>query len=358
MIPSKINDIMNMARRSRQHGDIFNPLFVGPPGLGKTEIIQQWAIENNLPFIVMTLSTYDAPDFRGYPHITVTKEGRQRLSFASPDFWPDGGEGVIILEELNRSNPSIMNCLMSLTDKRRGFDGYKLPDGWMVAGCINPEDSQYETQTMDVALKDRFEMFNVEYDRNVFLTFMKGAGWHKDITLFVESGVWNYVAPERIKDAPGAKYVSPRTLSKLNAALKAGFDKDDEILIYHTILGANVGKDFYNFLHNESPVFYYDIIHNFKESMEKLRKFSDPANFKNGLISLTIKDVVENGEAIEDKLLIEILKVLPVEKGITLVRDLEFKRNDPTLLKRLLKVSPEIKEQFKAVVNYVGKSTK
>lgn len=356
MKPSKIFDIMDIARRARQLGEVFNPLFVGPPGVGKSQIVQAWCVKNNLPFIDLRSAYLEAPDVIGFPSIENVG-GRQVTVHNTPEFWPTNPEweGVLLLEEPNRGTTSVLNCWMQLLTDRK-VHKYALPKGVMIVGCINPEGSEYDVNTMDAALKDRFEMFTVAYDKDSFLTHMKASSWHKDIILFIESGIWNYVAPEDIKNVPGSKYVSPRTLSKLNSALRAGFDKEDELLIYSTVLGGNIGRDFYNFRHNESPVFYFDLLHTLPNSLEKLKKFSDPANFKNGMIGITIRDIVENGE-IEDALLAQVLKVLPVDQSTVLIRDLEFKRSDKTLLERICKQNKDIKELFKTTLTF-GKEKK
>jgi hypothetical protein len=351
MIPSKIFDILDLARRARNLGEVFNPLFVGPPGVGKSQIVQAWCVKNNLPFIDLRSAYLEAPDVIGFPSIENVN-GKQMTVHNTPDFWPTDSnwEGVLLLEEPNRGTASIMNCWMQLLTDRK-VHKYSLPKGVMVIGCINPEGTEYEVNNMDAALKDRFEIFQVSYDKESFLSFMKSTGWHKDIILFIESGMFNYLQPEEIKNSPGSKYVSPRTLSKINSILKAGFNQEDEMLLYTTILGGNIGKDFYNFRHNESPVFYFDLMHNLPGSLEKLNKFSDPNNFKNGMISITIKDIVDNGE-ISDDLLVSVIKTIPVDQGTMLIRDLEFKRKDKEILSRLCKNHPSIKDLFKSVLNY------
>lgn len=356
MKPSKIFDIMDLARRARQNGDVFNPLFVGPPGVGKSQIVQSWCVENNLPFIDLRSAYMEAPDVIGFPSIENVG-GKQVTVHNTPEFWPTNPEweGVVLLEEPNRGTTSVLNCWMQLLTDRK-VHKYALPKGAMVVGCINPEGSEYDVNTMDAALKDRFETFTVAYDKVSFLTYIKESNWHKDIILFIESNVWNYSAPEDIKNVPGAKYVSPRTLSKLNTALKAGFNDEDELLLYSTILGDNIGKDFYNFRHNESPVFYYDLVHSLPNSLAKLKKFSDPTNFKNGMISITIKDLVENGE-IDDDLLSQVILTLPVDQSTVLIRDLEFKRSDKTILERLCKNNKEIKDLFRTTLKF-GKDKK
>lgn len=351
MRPSKILDIMDIARRARQLGEVFNPLFVGPPGVGKSQIVQEWCKKNNLPFVDLRSAYLEAPDVIGFPSIENIG-GRQTTVHNTPEFWPTHPEweGVVLLEEPNRGTTSVLNCWMQLLTDRK-VHKYALPNGAMVVGCINPEGAEYDVNTMDAALKDRFEIFPVVYDKESFVTYMKESAWHKDIILFIESGVWAYVEPEGIKNVPGAKYVSPRTVSKLNSALRAGFLDEDELLIYSTILGANVGKDFYSFRHNESPVFFQDLLHALPNALSKLKKFSDPSDFKNGMIGITTKDIIENG-TIEDDLLVKVVKVLPVDQGTALIRELELKRKDKTILQRICKNYPAIKDQFKSVLAY------
>lgn len=345
MKPSEIFEILDMSMRARDNGDIFNPLFLSPPGLGKTAIVRQWCIDNNLPSVTLTLATLEPADLRGYPIIERIKD-RQRMTTAAPDFWPDGGKGVIILEEVNRGTTAIMNCVMGLTDDRRGFDNYRLPDGYIVVGLINPETSTYDTNSMDPALKDRFEMFHVTYDKESLVKYARNK-WPEPVVNFIETGAFSYVLPEDIKGV-GSKYISPRTFSKLSAAMKAGIPKNKELMVYNEILGNNVGKDFFNFVHNESPVFYFDLANNTEHSLAKLKKFSDPKNFKSGMIALTLKDILEND--ISDDLLADTLKVLPMDQGYALLSDLEFKRKDSTLRTRIYKQCPEIKAQYKKVL--------
>jgi len=349
MKPTKIFSIMDLAKRARDMGEIFNPLFVGPPGVGKSHIVQAWAHANKLPFIDLRLAYMEAPDLIGFPSIE-TKNGRQATVHNIPEFLPDSGEGVLLLEEPNRATSSVMNCLMQLLTDRK-IHKYTLPPGWLIVGCINPEGNEYDVNSMDAALKDRFEMFSISYDKASFLDYTKSAGWSKDISNFIESNTWTYKAPEEIGNVPGSKYVSPRTLSKLNAADKAGFDKEDELEIYETVLGVNIAKDFYNFKHNESPVSVADLVNHLIPSLEKLKKFSDPANYKGGMISLTVKDMLHEESEVTDTLLAEVLLVIPCEQGTVLIRELEGKRKDDTLLARIFKSHKEVKALYKSILS-------
>lgn len=350
MKSNKLFNMMDLAKRARENGDIFNPTFVSPPGIGKTEMIEQWCAKNNYQYLPFSLATTDAPDFKGFPHIEVVN-GRQRMSFALPDFWPSEGKGVIVLEELNRTTTATMQCVLSLLDKRRGFDGYKLPEGWIVVAAINPEDG-YETTAMDHALKDRIEMFNISFDKPAFLAYTRNSNWNANLINFIESQ-FQYKTPEEVGNVPGAKYVAPRTFSKVNAAIQAGMEKDDELDVYETILGRLVAKDFWNFLYNESPVMMSDLKTKLKASLKKLTKFSDPNNYKNGMISLTVRDIIDDN-TIENEMLSQVVLAIPVEQSTVLIRELEFKRKvEPgSLLTTLTKDYPEVKVLYKSVVKY------
>ncbi len=349
MEPNKIFNVMDLAQRARVIGEIFNPLFVGPPGVGKSHIVQAWAKARNVPFIDMRIAYMEAPDLIGFPSIQLIGE-RQVTVHNIPEFLPYEGIGVLLLEEPNRGTSSVMNCLMQLLTDRK-IHKYNLPSGWIIASCINPEGNEYDVTTMDAALKDRFEMFQIDYDKQSLVTHMYDANWHKDVVNFVESNMWTYYRPEKVKNTPGSKYISPRTLSKLNAVLKAGFDREDEMMIYETVLGNNVAKDFFNFKHNESPVTMNQLTKNLPEALKKLIKFSDPNNYKGGMISITVKDIIlEN--TISDDLLATVVSTIPVEKGTALIRDLEIKRKDEGILGRICKSHPQIRDLFRSVLKY------
>ncbi len=349
MQPSKIFDVMDLAQRARVIGEVFNPLFVGPPGVGKSHIVQAWSKARNIPFIDLRIAYMEAPDLIGFPSIEHLGN-RQVTVHNIPEFLPHEGIGVLLLEEPNRGTSSVMNCLMQLLTDRK-IHKYVLPAGWVIAACINPEGNEYDVASMDAALKDRFEMFQVDYDKQSLVTHMYDAAWHKDVVNFVESNMWTYFRPEKVKNTPGSKYISPRTLSKLNAVLKAGFDREDELMIYQTVLGINVGMDFFNFKNNECPVTMNELVKNLPGALKKLIKFSDPNNYKSGMISITVKDIIlEN--TITDELLAAVVATIPVEKGTALIRDLEIKRKDDGLLDRICRANPEIKDLFRSVLRY------
>lgn len=346
MKPSTIFDIMDLTRNVRKQGKVFNPLFVGPPGVGKSAIVQQWCRKNKLPFIDLRAAYLEAPDLIGFPTVSVVN-GRQVTKHNPPEFWPSEGEGVIFLDEVNRGTTAVMNCFMQMLTDRK-IHSIDIPDGWLIVSCINPENEHNDVNTMDSALKNRFQVFNVEYDKASFIEYMRLAMFDESVRLFVESGTWQYSKPEDVQEnTPGTKYNSPRTIEQLNNVVQAGIKEDMELMMYQAILGNNFGKAFYTFKHKEQPVLYRDLVNNATEAIRRLNKFSDPKAYKNGHISITIRDIVEQ-KKIEDALLAKVLLALPADQGKVLLSELEFVRKDSALTTRIFTDFKEVKDYLRS----------
>lgn len=356
MKPTDIKQIMNLARAARARGLNFNPLFSGAPGLGKSEILQQWCNENKLPFIDLRLAYLESPDLIGYPSIS-TKNGKQVTVHNTPEFWPDAElqpAGVLFLDELNRGTTAVMNTVMQLLTDRR-IHGYDLPKDWIVAAAINPENSANDVNTMDTALRDRFEIYEITYDKPSYVSFMKKAKYHEDVISFVETGVYKYNKPEDIGDIVGAKYTSPRTLSKLSNALLSGVEAlgdDIEMATYEAALGRNLAMTFYSFRKNETPVTYSDVLTDWRGAKSRLTKFSNPKNYRMAQISITIRDITERFDEKEMKLkdLAKVCLVIPADQAVALLTGLDFRlKKEGKLIDEIIAAEPELKEHFKGL---------
>lgn len=355
MKPNEIHEVLDLTFRAREQGKLFNPCFVGPPGLGKTEIVEGYCKERNLPSVTLTSALLESCDLRGFPSVQNVGN-RQRLTFATPEFWPSEGKGVIILEELNRGTTSVMNAWMALTDARRGFDNYKLPEGWIVVGCINPENEFHDVNTMDSALKDRFEMFQVEYDKKSFVDYIKQNTWDESVAMYIETGTWKYRLPQEVGNADGAKYISPRTLSKLNTAIQAGIPSDLEIEVYNTVLGKLVAKDFYKFRYDDFPVTYEEILSKRKSSLKKIESYHSGGTYKNGHISVVIKNILEADDIkakhlVPTDLIKDVFLALPLDQALGMVNEIQFKRGESGLLLKLAEEYKEIKLKVKNILS-------
>ena len=342
MKPSRIDEIMDLAYEARKVGQVWNPIFIGEAGLGKSQIVQQWVAKKRkenpeFGFLDQRIAYYEAPDMIGFPK-EIERDGRWRTIHALPGFWPTEGEGLILLEEPNRGTTGVMNCLMQLlTDRQVGHD-YKLPDGWIIAAAINPDSAEYDVNAMDTALMDRFEPFAIDYDHNTFVNYIEATGWHEEIVRYIKSGAWVYKTSDKI--AKDGKYISPRTWSKVNAAMIAGGREKGQAfhrIICQSALGKHIGNEFWKTCWDDAPVTAADLLSNEKAALKKLEKqckHGKNSNYEGDKIAMTVESIVTNYGGLADECpegkinedtMAKVAMIIPKDQAVNLIRDCGYK---------------------------------
>jgi len=356
MRPDRIPDILDLAWQAREKNLILTPNFVGEAGLGKSMIVRQWVEKMNefykdeggFGFIDLRLAYYEGPDFVGYPFEYEDENKVKRMGHALPHFWPTSGRGLILLEEPNRGNTMVMNCLMQLLTDRMVGPNYAVPEGWMIAGAMNPEGAKYDTNAMDAALADRFEFMNIDYDYNTFIHFIEKAGWNEKTQIYLKSGAWVYKTPDAIgKDG---KYISPRTWSKLNAAELSGASDDPKKQMMHriicqAILGKHVGNEYWKSCWDDAPVLAKDLIDDNKKAMKKLKQQSNSGDsYAGDKIAVTVDSIIEHYDGfyegrkapdgndwpaaegkIDEVTMTEVAKIIPSDQAVNLIKGCGYK---------------------------------
>lgn len=109
-------------------------LMWGEPGIGKSSIVNQLAIAEDVELRTVMLSQYESVDLRGVPDV---KDGTTRWN--PPDFLPRDPDSVGILhfDEINQADDSTQKASYQLIQERRLGD-YFLPIGWRIIGSGNP----------------------------------------------------------------------------------------------------------------------------------------------------------------------------------------------------------------------------
>lgn len=341
MKPTSIFQILDLAQEARKKGEVFNPIFTGEAGLGKSQICQQWVKQQrktdpNFGFVDLRIAYMEAPDLIGLPENEVAEDGIKVTSHYLPDFWPrnPNSRGLLLLEEPNRGTTGVMNCLMQLLTDRQ-VHKYNLPEGWIIAACINPDSSEYEVNAMDAALRDRFEEFEIEYDSNTFMKFIEDAQWDENLVRFISSGMWIYKSTKEI--AKGAKYISPRTLSKMNAAERAGAANNRQ-LHWETclsVLGKDIGKEYFKFRFDQAPVTAQDLLKDKAAALKRLKQQSSKDDYKGDMISATVESVTKHygglkkdckADEIDEDTMAEVAKIIPADQAVNLVKQCGFKQ--------------------------------
>lgn len=174
-------------------------LIVGQMGIGKTQIVEQVAnelaqelgnfgsrsfdmtnpkdietIRDTFGFVDLRLATQEPADLVGYPWLKdmvskIYKKAYKVLSHAQPEWFPEEGtRGIIFLDELNRAPTDVRQAIFQLVKERR-LHTHRLPNGWFIVAAINPDNGQYQVETLDKAMFRRFCVIKVRTNEDIWL---------------------------------------------------------------------------------------------------------------------------------------------------------------------------------------------
>jgi MoxR-like ATPase len=155
-------------------------LLIGSYGIGKSALLALAAEALGILLIMRDLSLMESVDLTGLP--SITPQGHTQ--YASPAFLPREGRGILLLEELNRTLPHVRApCLQLLAERR--LNDYRLPDGWLPVGAINPPEDEFQVDALDPALAARFLQIHVKPDVQEWVRWARAQPLHADVVEFV-----------------------------------------------------------------------------------------------------------------------------------------------------------------------------
>ncbi len=190
------------------------PVFVwGPPGIGKSSIINQFAKEVGLECVPLLGSQLAPEDLIGIPQI----DGKVSR-FIPPSMIVREKEFCLFIDELNIASPEIQKAFYSLIlDKRIGE--YNLPKGSIVIGAGNRSADSALVRQMPSALINRMIHVHLKVDHKIWLDWAKLEGVHPWVIEYIQnrpSHLSTDIAPT--DETP---FSTPRSWHYVSDALKA-----------------------------------------------------------------------------------------------------------------------------------------
>ena len=130
----------------------------GPPGIGKSEIIEQIGKNTNRNVIDLRLLLLEPTDLRGIPYFNSKSN---KMDWAPPVDLPanDNDTSILFLDEINAAPQSVQAAAYQLILNRR-IGTYKLPDGVSIVAAGNRESDRGVTYRMPSPLANR--MLHIE----------------------------------------------------------------------------------------------------------------------------------------------------------------------------------------------------
>lgn len=183
------------------------PCFLGIPGIGKTEVFNQFAREKGVKVVSFILSQTLPTEISGINMPCQDTKTMEVFDSARLGELEDGD--ILLLDELFEAPPQVMSACLTMIQDRVLMSGKKLPD-IMIAACANETISP---NMLSLAFKERFFFVKIEPSVTEW-------AWH----IITKYGVVptaclvdhtrRYIAKSGSMDGE-YNYPSPRTISKL-----------------------------------------------------------------------------------------------------------------------------------------------
>lgn len=157
------------------------PLMIwGPPGVGKSAIIQQICAVERIGFVDVRLAQREPVDIRGLP--VPREDGVHWLAAAE---WPREGRGIILFDELTAADRSLQVAAYEFILDRRLGDLYRVPPGWYLCAAGNRNEDRAVAYTMSSALANRFCHLTVEPDVDCWARWALAQGLNPVVVGFI-----------------------------------------------------------------------------------------------------------------------------------------------------------------------------
>jgi hypothetical protein len=153
----------------------------GPPGVGKSSVVEQIATKHYLGFVDVRLSQLSPSDLRGLPvadhHDAVSRH-------YAPEFLPRKGGGILFLDELNMATPALQGVAQQLILDRK-IGNYLVPEGWYIWAAGNRKEDRAAVYELTGPVTNRFIHLEIRPDINAFLSWAVDRGIHPHLSEFL-----------------------------------------------------------------------------------------------------------------------------------------------------------------------------
>ena len=231
-------------------------LLIGPPGIGKTAILEQAAKDCAVNLVSYTLSHHTRQSAIGLPQlvekhyggtaVTVTEYTMSEIIASVYDAMERTGtpEGILFLDEINCVSETLAPTMLQFLQNKT-FGTHRLPAGWVVVAAGNPPEYNKSVREFDVVTLDRVRQIQVEADLSVWLDYARQRQLHGAVLSYLT------VKPDRFytvswKDGEPS-FVTARgweDLSRLLQSYEARNDPVTQDLVSQYLHKADTARDF------------------------------------------------------------------------------------------------------------------
>ena len=126
-------------------------LLIGPPGIGKTQIMEQVAQECQIGLVAYTITHHTRQSAVGLPFIehkmyggkeyAVTEYTMSEIVASVYDRIEKSGlpEGILFIDEINCVSETLAPTMLQFL-QGKAFGNHKIPEGWIIVAAGNPPE--------------------------------------------------------------------------------------------------------------------------------------------------------------------------------------------------------------------------
>lgn len=235
-------------------------LLMGPPGIGKTQIMEQVARECQIGLVSYTITHHTRQSAIGLPFIQkksyagqereVTEYTMSEIVASIFDKMEETGltEGILFIDEINCVSETLAPAMLQFLQYKT-FGNHKIPDGWIIAAAGNPPEYNKSVREFDIATLDRIKRIDVEASFEVWKEYARQVNIHPAVVSYLTAKPQYFYQVETTVD--GKVFATPRGWEDLARFLevyeKIGKTMDRDV-VYQYIQHAKIAKDFANYL--------------------------------------------------------------------------------------------------------------
>ena len=249
------------------HGEYMIPsmrqrpvLLMGPPGIGKTQIMEQVARECGIALVAYTITHHTRQSAIGLPFISekeyggekkqVTEYTMSEIVASVYDKMEETGlrDGILFIDEVNCVSETLAPAMLQFLQYKT-FGNHKIPDGWIITAAGNPPEYNKSVREFDIATLDRIKRIDVEADFNVWKEYAAKVNIHSAVLSYLTARPQYFYQVETTVD--GKIFATPRGWEDLSEFLKVYEKLDlpfDREVVGQYIQHAKIAKDFAAYL--------------------------------------------------------------------------------------------------------------
>lgn len=205
-------------------------LLMGPPGIGKTAVVEQVAQECKVGFVSYTITHHTRQSAIGLPFISkkiyeekeysVTEYTMSEIIASVYDTMEQSHlkEGILFIDEINCVSETLAPTMLQFLQEK-SFGNHRVPDGWMIVAAGNPPEYNKSVREFDVVTLDRVKVIPIEDDFSVWKEYAYKNQVHGAILSYLEIRKSDFYVMETTVD--GISFVTARGWEDLSCLMQA-----------------------------------------------------------------------------------------------------------------------------------------